>query len=77
MRHLKNVVTVFHTILSFVLSRKIKIKHVVMFIQNLFLWARKLKKKGTKENYITTFNTLKSGLLQSKKTILKIVLQKF
>ena len=25
------------------------------------LQARKLNKKGTEENYITTFNTLKSG----------------
>ena len=33
----------------------------------MFLWARKLKKKGTEENYITAFNTLTSELSQSKK----------
>ena len=39
----------------------------------MFLLARKLKKKGkTEENYITTFNTLKSRFIcQRKKIILK------
>ena len=45
----------------------------------MFLWARKLKKKeGIEDNYITTFNTLKSGsICQPKKTIMKIEFQTF
>ena len=41
---------------------------------NIFLWARKLKKKeGIEVNYLTTFKTVDLGLLVNlKKIILKI-----
>ena len=45
---------------------------------NTFEWARTLKKnkKGIEENYITTFNTSKSGFICQRRTILKIEFQK-
>ena len=45
---------------------------------NIFLWARKLEKKeGIEENYIATFNTLKSGFIcKLEKTNLMIEFQK-
>ena len=39
--------------------------------------ARNLMKKGIKENYITAFNTLKSGLVANVKKLYKIAFKKF